>query len=44
MEPLFAALAGWWIGETLTMQLLIGGSLILAGVLLSELESGKAGD
>lgn len=35
-EPLFAAAAGWFVGETITMQLFIGGVLILSGVLLSE--------
>lgn len=35
-EPIFAAAAGWFVGETITMQLLIGGLLILSGVLLSE--------
>ncbi|MCB0035382.1 MAG: DMT family transporter [Anaerolineales bacterium] len=35
-EPIFAAVAGWFVGETITMQLLIGGLLILSGVFLSE--------
>lgn len=36
MEPVFAALAGWWVGETITARMIIGGSLILAGMLITE--------
>ncbi len=36
LEPVFAALAGWWVGETLTTRILIGGTLILAGMLVAE--------
>jgi len=36
LEPVFAALAGWWIGETITMRIIIGGTLILLGMLVAE--------
>ena len=36
MEPVFAALAGWWVGETVTVQVMIGGVLILIGMLVAE--------
>lgn len=37
LEPVFGAVAGWWIGELLTLRILTGGGLILAGMLLAEL-------
>lgn len=37
LEPVFAALGGWWVGEAITMRILTGGGLILAGMLLAEL-------
>jgi drug/metabolite transporter (DMT)-like permease len=37
LEPLFAGLAGWWVGETITQRVLLGGGLIVLGVLASEL-------
>jgi drug/metabolite transporter (DMT)-like permease len=37
LEPLFAGLAGWWVGETITQRVLLGGGLIILGVLASEL-------
>ncbi len=37
LEPVFAALAGWWIGEAITMRVILGGMLILAGMLTAEL-------
>ena len=36
MEPVFAAVGGWWIGEVITLQVLIGGSLIMMGMLTAE--------
>ncbi len=36
MEPVFAALGGWWIGESMTLQVLMGGSLIMLGMLTAE--------
>jgi drug/metabolite transporter (DMT)-like permease len=36
LEPVFAALAGWFVGEPLTARLLVGGAMILAGVTLAE--------
>lgn len=36
MEPVFAAVAGWWIGEAITVQVIAGGALILAGMLVAE--------
>ncbi|MEW5958960.1 MAG: DMT family transporter [Chloroflexota bacterium] len=36
MEPVFAAVAGWWVGEAITMQVMIGGVLILIGMLVAE--------
>jgi drug/metabolite transporter (DMT)-like permease len=36
MEPVFAAAAGWWIGEAITAQVIVGGALILAGMLVAE--------
>lgn len=36
LEPVFAALAGWWVGEPITPRMLVGGLLILAGMLLAE--------
>jgi drug/metabolite transporter (DMT)-like permease len=38
LEPVFAALGGWWVGEIITPRILTGGALILAGMLLAELE------
>ncbi len=37
MEPVFAALAGWWIGEPITLRILVGGALILTGMVVAEL-------
>jgi drug/metabolite transporter (DMT)-like permease len=37
LEPVFAMLAGWWIGETLTARILIGGTFIVIGMLIAEL-------
>jgi drug/metabolite transporter (DMT)-like permease len=37
LEPVFAALAGWWVGDTITLRIIIGGMLILAGILMAEL-------
>jgi drug/metabolite transporter (DMT)-like permease len=37
LEPVFAAAAGWWIGEVITLQVVIGGILILMGMLVAEL-------
>jgi len=37
LEPVFAALFSWlWTGETLTASVLLGGSLMLAGVVAAE--------
>lgn len=36
LEPVFAALGGWWIGEALTGRVIAGGSLILLGMLVAE--------
>jgi drug/metabolite transporter (DMT)-like permease len=36
LEPVFAAVAGWWIGETITLRIIIGGTLILLGMLVAE--------
>jgi drug/metabolite transporter (DMT)-like permease len=36
LEPVFAALAGWWVGETITLRIITGGALILAGMLVAE--------
>lgn len=36
LEPFFAGLAGWWVGESITARILLGGALIMAGVLISE--------
>jgi drug/metabolite transporter (DMT)-like permease len=36
LEPVFAAVAGWWIGETITLRIIIGGILILLGMLVAE--------
>ena len=37
LEPLFAAVAGWLVGELLTSSIFIGGALILLGMMASEL-------
>lgn len=38
LEPVFAALFAWlWIGEVLTLAMLLGGVIMLSGVLLAEL-------
>jgi drug/metabolite transporter (DMT)-like permease len=37
LEPVFAAAAGWWIGEAITLQVVIGGILIMTGMLVAEL-------
>jgi len=36
LEPVFAALAGWWVGEVITLRIIIGGTLIIAGMLVAE--------
>jgi drug/metabolite transporter (DMT)-like permease len=39
-EPVIAGIFGWWIlGETLTRTQLIGATLIIAGILVSEMVS-----
>lgn len=37
LEPVFAAVGGWWVGEVITPRILTGGALIVAGMLLAEL-------
>ncbi len=37
LEPVFAALGGWWVGETMTFRIVVGGLLIVMGMLLAEL-------
>jgi len=37
LEPVFAAVGGWWVGEAITPRILTGGALIVAGMLLAEL-------
>ncbi|MCK6628069.1 MAG: DMT family transporter [Anaerolineae bacterium] len=37
LEPVFAAIGGWWVGEIITPRILMGGALIVAGMLLAEL-------
>ena len=37
LEPVFAALAGWWIGESITLRIIIGGTLILLGMVVAEM-------
>jgi drug/metabolite transporter (DMT)-like permease len=37
LEPVFAAVAGWWIGEIITLRIIIGGTLIIFGMLIAEL-------
>ena len=37
LEPVFAALGGWWIAEIITLQVIVGGALILMGMLTAEL-------
>jgi drug/metabolite transporter (DMT)-like permease len=37
LEPVFAALAGWWVGETITLRIIAGGMLILLGMLVAEM-------
>jgi drug/metabolite transporter (DMT)-like permease len=38
LEPFFAAIAAWlWIGETMTGRAMVGGGLIIAGIVLSQL-------
>ncbi len=40
LEPLFAALFAYWLlGDVLTVREWIGGSLILAGILVSEIRT-----
>lgn len=36
MEPLFAAVAGWLIGESITAAIVLGGLFIIFGIVLSE--------
>jgi drug/metabolite transporter (DMT)-like permease len=43
LEPVFAALTAlWWINETLSGRALIGGALIVAGVLISQIRATSA--
>lgn len=45
LEPIFAALFSWlWTGEVLTWAVLLGGGLMLLGVIVAEVSSGRAGD
>ncbi len=37
LEPVFAAIGGWWVGEIITPRIVTGGALIVAGMLLAEL-------
>lgn len=37
LEPVFAGVGGWWIGEALTLRIVVGGGLILLGMLVAEL-------
>lgn len=37
LEPVFAAAAGWWVGEALTVRIIAGGALIFIGMLVAEL-------
>ena len=37
LEPVFAAGAGWWIGEAVTLKVITGGILIVMGMLIAEL-------
>jgi drug/metabolite transporter (DMT)-like permease len=37
IEPVFAAMAGWWIGEIITRRIITGGTLIIIGMLVAEL-------
>lgn len=37
LEPVFAAVGGWWVGEIITPRILTGGALIVVGMLLAEL-------
>jgi drug/metabolite transporter (DMT)-like permease len=44
LEPFFAALFAYWIlGQVLTVREWIGGALILAGILISELRLAQFG-
>jgi drug/metabolite transporter (DMT)-like permease len=36
LEPVFAAAAGWWVGEIITLRIIIGGMLIVLGMLVAE--------
>ena len=45
LEPVFAALFGWLLaGEVLGVKEFAGCALILAGMLMAELDSGEAGE
>jgi drug/metabolite transporter (DMT)-like permease len=37
LEPVFAAVGGWWIAETITLHVINGGALILMGMVTAEL-------
>jgi drug/metabolite transporter (DMT)-like permease len=37
LEPVFAALTGWWVGESITIRVIMGGTMIIAGMLVAEL-------
>jgi drug/metabolite transporter (DMT)-like permease len=42
LEPFFAALFAFWIlGQVMTVREWIGGTLVLAGILVSELQISK---
>jgi drug/metabolite transporter (DMT)-like permease len=44
LEPFFAALFAYWIlGQVLTIKEWVGGALVLAGILISELRSASRG-
>lgn len=43
LEPFFAGLAGWWVGEPLTLRVILGGALIMGGILLAEVGSWRRG-
>jgi len=37
LEPVFAAGAAWWVGETITLRIISGGVFIVAGMVVAEL-------
>lgn len=43
MEPVFAALFGWWwLAESLSIRAALGGGMVVIAVILSELKSGDS--